>query len=102
MRSVGSSLLAAATALGSLTLLAACGQKGPLYLPDRGTVITRPAGSAAPGTAPAQGQQTTTPPQSSSPTPADQAQPNQPPTDPSSQKPDDRKDEADSQAHPHP
>lgn len=86
---MGFSARVAVTTLGSLMLLAACGQKGPLYLPDRGSVVTRPAGSAAPGTAPPQGQQTTTPPQSSSPAPSDQ-------------KPDDRKDENDSQAPPHP
>jgi len=29
-----------------LTMTAACGQKGPLYLPPRnGTVVTRPAGT---------------------------------------------------------
>lgn len=33
--------------------LAACGQKGPLYLPDKGgEVITRPAGTAPPTQAP--------------------------------------------------
>jgi predicted small lipoprotein YifL len=30
-----------------LALLAACGQKGPLYMPDKGgEVVTRPAGQA--------------------------------------------------------
>ena len=34
-----------------LGLLAACGQKGPLYLPDEARdVVTRPAGSQAPNT----------------------------------------------------
>jgi predicted small lipoprotein YifL len=34
------------TAVLPLTLTAACGQKGPLYLPPRnGTVVTRPASS---------------------------------------------------------
>lgn len=33
----------------SLLGLTACGQKGPLYIPDEGgTVITRPAGGTAP------------------------------------------------------
>jgi len=89
-------------ALGSLLPLAACGQKGPLYLPDRGTVITRPAGSAAPGTAPTQGQKTTTPPPSSAPAPSDQASPNQSSQGTPPQKPDERKDDDDnSQSPPH-
>ena len=34
-----------------LGLLVACGQKGPLYLPDEARdVVTRPAGSQAPNT----------------------------------------------------
>jgi len=40
----------------ALALLAACGQKGPLYLPDQGgNVVVRPAAEAvpAPATAPA-------------------------------------------------
>jgi predicted small lipoprotein YifL len=41
--------LATATAL----LLAGCGQTGPLYLPDRGEVVTRPAPTMAPATTPA-------------------------------------------------
>jgi predicted small lipoprotein YifL len=50
-------------ALG-LVALAGCGQKGPLYLPDRGgTIVTRPASSNSPAAStPAQtpaGQQTT-------------------------------------------
>jgi len=56
-----------------LTMTAACGQKGPLYLPPRnGTVVTRPAGSntnpngAAPANQPAATPQTT-PPQTSAP-----------------------------------
>ncbi|HEY6481940.1 MAG TPA: lipoprotein [Steroidobacteraceae bacterium] len=44
--------LAALTATAAIAL-AACGQKGPLYLPDRsGTVITKPAPASAPVTAP--------------------------------------------------
>ncbi len=39
--------LAAAAAL-TLVLTAGCGQKGALYLPKRGTVVTRPAASSAP------------------------------------------------------
>ena len=39
--------------LGVLVLLAACGQKGALYLPDKnGAVVTSPAATAPP-TAPA-------------------------------------------------
>jgi len=35
------------------TLAAACGQKGPLYLPDHGpTVVTRPAATAPSSTTP--------------------------------------------------
>jgi len=49
--------------------VAACGQKGPLYLPDRGgAVVTSPAAAPAPQNAPAQ------PPQSAP------AQAPQPPT----------------------
>ncbi|MFL6604595.1 MAG: LPS translocon maturation chaperone LptM [Steroidobacteraceae bacterium] len=52
-----------------LTMTAACGQKGPLYLPPRnGTVVTRPAGSntnpprgAAPADQPAATPQGTSP-----------------------------------------
>ncbi|MEZ5531820.1 MAG: lipoprotein [Steroidobacteraceae bacterium] len=32
--------------------LAACGQKGPLYLPDSGNVIVRPPPAATPAPAP--------------------------------------------------
>jgi predicted small lipoprotein YifL len=40
--------------LSLLALLAACGQKGPLYLPDKNTkVITRPAPPPQPPPAPA-------------------------------------------------
>jgi predicted small lipoprotein YifL len=40
-------VLLSATAL--VVLLSACGQKGPLYLPDaEGTVVTRPTQTAAP------------------------------------------------------
>ena len=43
--------LAAATL--ALALLAACGQKGPLYLPDQdGNVVVRPAAEPAPTPAP--------------------------------------------------
>ena len=39
-------LILCLTAVLPLALTAACGQKGPLYLPPRnGTVVTRPAGS---------------------------------------------------------
>jgi predicted small lipoprotein YifL len=45
-------LILCLTTVAPLALTAACGQKGPLYLPPRnGTVVTRPAGSVpAPGT----------------------------------------------------
>jgi predicted small lipoprotein YifL len=34
-----------------LAMLAGCGQKGPLYLPDRGgEVVTRPTQTSSPGT----------------------------------------------------
>ena len=40
--------------LSSVALLAACGQKGPLYLPDKNTkVITSPAAQPRPAPAPA-------------------------------------------------
>ncbi|MGD9598017.1 MAG: lipoprotein [Steroidobacteraceae bacterium] len=32
--------------------LAACGQKGPLYLPDSGNVVVRPTPAATPAPAP--------------------------------------------------
>ena len=41
-------MLATATAL----LLAGCGQTGPLYLPDRGEVVTRPAPATTPAPTP--------------------------------------------------
>jgi predicted small lipoprotein YifL len=46
MATVGSGVRA--IAMGALVLgLAACGQKGPLYLPDKGgDVVTRPAGQS--------------------------------------------------------
>lgn len=38
----------------ALALLAACGQKGPLYLPDQGgNVVVRPAAEPTPAPAPA-------------------------------------------------
>jgi predicted small lipoprotein YifL len=50
------------TLLGVVVLasLAACGQKGPLYMPDQGgEVVTRPAGQTqSPETAPTPGTQT--------------------------------------------
>jgi predicted small lipoprotein YifL len=44
MRARGVVLVAAAAMLG-----AACGQRGPLYLPEEGNVVIRPAQTAAPG-----------------------------------------------------
>jgi len=39
-------------------VIAGCGQKGPLYLPDKNaSVVTRPAGAGANNPAPAQPQQ---------------------------------------------
>ncbi len=37
-------------AASTVAIAAACGQKGALYLPKRGTVVTRPAGSGTPAT----------------------------------------------------
>ncbi|MGH8138525.1 MAG: LPS translocon maturation chaperone LptM [Steroidobacteraceae bacterium] len=74
-----------------LAVAAACGQKGPLFLPDHnGTVITRPAGSAGPGTAPPPGQPTSTPQASPISTPASAAPANQTPPSASPRKPDDK------------
>jgi predicted small lipoprotein YifL len=43
------SLRALSAGLAAALLLSACGQTGPLYLPDRGgDVITRPAGQTTP------------------------------------------------------
>ena len=57
---------------GVAVTLAACGQKGPLYLPDKGgAVVTSPVPSAAPPPAPA------APPQSAPNQPA-QSAPEQP------------------------
>jgi predicted small lipoprotein YifL len=52
-----------------LTMTAACGQKGPLYLPPRnGTVVTRPATSnTTPNTPPTTDQPSSTPPQTTPP-----------------------------------
>jgi predicted small lipoprotein YifL len=59
------------SAIAVIMLLAACGQKGPLYLPDaNGTVVTRPTQSQPTNTQPTSPQpQTRTPEQS--PQPAD-------------------------------
>jgi predicted small lipoprotein YifL len=38
-----------AVLMAAVALLAGCGQKGPLYLPDKGgEVVTRPGGGQAP------------------------------------------------------
>jgi predicted small lipoprotein YifL len=43
------SLRILSSALAAALLLSACGQTGPLYLPDRGgDVVTRPAGQTPP------------------------------------------------------
>jgi predicted small lipoprotein YifL len=57
------SLVLLCAAVIPLTMTAACGQKGPLYLPPRnGTVVTRPAGSnTTPNTPPKTDQQPSTP-----------------------------------------
>ncbi len=56
-------------ALAFLLLLAACGQKGPLYLPDAGIVV--PAQPAGPDDAPGPGPTSTTDGQTTTPvTPA--------------------------------
>ena len=42
-----------AVLMGAVALLAGCGQKGPLYLPDKGgEVVTRPGGGQAQQQAP--------------------------------------------------
>lgn len=46
-------LAGAAAALALAATLGGCGQTGPLYLPERGKVVTRPAPTAAPAPAPA-------------------------------------------------
>jgi predicted small lipoprotein YifL len=68
--------------VGGSVVVAGCGQKGPLYLPDKNaSVVTRPAGSTntAPATTPAP--TTTTPPT----TAPDQTSPQQTPQGDSSQ-----------------
>jgi predicted small lipoprotein YifL len=62
--------------IGSGLLLAGCGQKGPLYMPDTGgAVVTRPAGAAQSNpqqpTQPSQTASPETAPQPSTQTPAD-------------------------------
>lgn len=96
----GWSWIALAVSVAGMGLLDGCGQKGPLYLPDRGTVVTRPAGAAAPGTAAPRDQRISTPPQSASPAPADQSQPGQSAPGTAPRKADDRKDDDDSQPPP--
>jgi hypothetical protein len=55
---VAAALLAAAAA----GLVSACGQKGPLYLPDKGgAVVTSPAPQSAPPAAPAPAPPASTP-----------------------------------------
>ena len=52
--------------MAALLLAAACGQKGPLYLPDEGgEVVTRPAGQTQPGQTQTSPQSTETAPQPS-------------------------------------
>lgn len=55
-----------ALAVTAALLLAGCGQTGPLYLPERGEVVTRPA-TPAPSQPPAAPDPAVTPP--ASPTP---------------------------------
>jgi predicted small lipoprotein YifL len=71
-----SALSRASLCAALLLILAACGQKGPLYLPDQGgEVITRPAGQApSQPSQPAQSSQQQSPevaPQPSTQTPPD-------------------------------
>ena len=49
---IGRGLIGRGAALATATalLLAGCGQTGPLYLPDRGEVVTRPAPATTPAT----------------------------------------------------
>ena len=63
---VAGAMLVMVAALG----LGGCGQTGPLYLPDSGTVVTRPAPSAPAPNTPTPGEPTPTPlPPPSPPTP---------------------------------
>ena len=57
------SLVLLCAAVIPLAMTAACGQKGPLYLPPRnGAVVTRPAGpNTTPNTPPKTDQQPSTP-----------------------------------------
>lgn len=60
-------------AFGALVLLSACGQKGPLYLPDaNGTVVTRPSQTQPQNTQP------TSPEQSASPVDTEKTRKDQP------------------------
>jgi predicted small lipoprotein YifL len=48
--------------LPAVALLAACGQKGPLYLPEKtGEIVTRPTQTPAPAPAPSGGESTEAP-----------------------------------------
>jgi predicted small lipoprotein YifL len=66
--------------VAAILLLAACGQKGPLYLPDaNGTVVTRPTQSQPTNTQPTSPQpQTQTPAQSPQPVDAEKERKNPP------------------------
>jgi len=68
--------------LGRLVLLAAgaallcgCGQKGPLYLPDKGAAVVTPPPPAAPGAAPVTTTSAPAPQESSEPPPQGAAAP---------------------------
>jgi predicted small lipoprotein YifL len=63
-------------ALAAALLLAGCGQTGPLYLPERGEVVTRPA-TPTPSQPPAAPDPAVTPP--ASPTPPAPPSPPSPP-----------------------
>ena len=61
---------------GLAVTLAACGQKGPLYLPDKGgSIVTSPAPSGTPAAPP---QSAPNPPPQSAPNPSPQSAPQQP------------------------
>jgi predicted small lipoprotein YifL len=63
-------------ALACLLLLAACGQTGPLYLPDEGVAVapqSSPAAAPAPATSPGTGATTLSPTAPASPDRSDEA-----------------------------
>jgi predicted small lipoprotein YifL len=68
---IGRGLIRLGAALSTATalLLAGCGQTGPLYLPERGEVVTRPAPATTPAPTPAAAPAPTTAPTTAPATP---------------------------------